>query len=170
MRIEQIGNGFLVLPDNNTGFITTFYYPTLAAIESAMMAAQRKAAAPDAGSNLGAAPTTAAPGAVASVSNIADAAKKRGRPAKTSSPESPGSGAAADAGSGSPQPAAPTAVDPTTALQVQAAMSELIAKHGLSLTKDALSRFGAKKFGDLKPEQYTDFVVLVRTAIETGRV
>lgn len=50
------------------------------------------------------------------------------------------------------------------------ALNDLYAKQGLEVSKDVLARHGVKRFGDLKPEQYTDFVAMCKAAMESGKV
>ncbi len=66
-----------------------------------------------------------------------------------------------------PEPEATEAVDKDTAA---AALNDLYAKHGLEVSKDVLGRFGVRRFGDLKPEQYGAFKAMCDQVMIDGKV
>jgi len=57
---------------------------------------------------------------------------------------------------------------PATQEEAKEALSALFEKQGLTVSLNVLSRFGAKRIVDLKPEQYGALVAAAKRACETG--
>ena len=145
--------------------------------------------AKDAGSNpaAGTAPTTR------SRKPRADAGKPRGpykdaeaakaaAPATTSIPPSAGSSAVTDpsnagvAATSTSTPADPVPVasapnnEPAVTIEdCRARLEKLFDAKGIVAAQDVLSRFGVKRAGDMKPEQYADFIQHVNEQIREAK-
>lgn len=69
-----------------------------------------------------------------------------------------------------PEGPAEDVTEPVTHDVAAKALNDLYAAQGLEVSKDVLARHGVKRFGDLKPEQYKDFVAMCKAAMESGKV
>jgi hypothetical protein len=131
---------------------------------------------------------------VVSVAPVAEAPKKRGRPAKQAQPEvaqNTGSGTspvapstpASDGGSQPQEPegsASPAAVDPApvkpgvgeaaetafTTDDLRKALAAVNEKKGLAFARELLVKFGAGRVSEVKEDQYAEVIAACKAAVE----
>ena len=142
MQILKLANGWLV---QGGSVADPIYYPSLLAVAAVLE--------PQAANDSAFLPPTAP------ASNVVPlAAPRRGRPPKATTESPPAANdAASQEHAKAPAPVGDT-LPGKTFDDVKAAIALLNGTKGLSAVKNALSRVGASKLSEIKPEAYAEFV------------